>query len=1116
MRRLMGTAMLRRLAMAGVGATALTAGLPPVAMAQEQTAAFDVPAQRLSSGVRVLASQARVSLAAPSDLVEGLTGPAVNGQMSVRAALNQLLAGSGLEAQFVSPDSVRIVRSTSGVIATQQAPANAAELDEIIIVGSQIRGARVNDALPVTVLDSEDLDGVAATNGDELFRAIPQAADVAFNESQDVGGINDARGDTASINLRGLGTGNTLMLLNGRRMILHPGTQTENLVPVATVNTNAIPTMGVSRVEVLLDGAAALYGTDAVAGVINTVLRSNFEGLSVEAGGGGAEGTGMRQYDFSLQAGRDFNDGRTNISIMGDYSTRSELWARERDYARTSDIRRLVAGTPFEGDTDFDNSSIDTPWGEFIRLTSTFGTTTQGTRVNGQTLTTSSVFHLQPSTNPGCVAPGSVAGTCFDNSVLSTATEDANLRYNVNDVRALVGANDRYNLFAFVNHEFDNGMEFFGEAGVYYADYSTQREAETSLANAPIIMAANAYWNPLGPVGSPNRLPGLLTGTTGSTPFPAEGAPLIMQDYRVLDAGPQKINVESLSTRFLTGLRGEWNGFDWESALVYSTSKTDDSMRTISSTLFEDAVSRTTPDAYNPFIGGSLIDPTRGPEVGNAQAIIDSFMVDVSRVSETTLTMWDLKLSRPDIFFMPAGPVGMAAGLELRRETFSDDRDDRLDGTITFTNNAGQTTGSDVMGASPTPDTRGSRSVQGAFVELAVPLVSSEMNIPLVHSLDLQLAARAENYSIFGSVAKPKVALAWRPASWMMVRTAWSEGFRAPNLPQLYEQGVERSNTRTDWIRCEIEALAGRIANFNACSASVSSLSQRSGSQELKPEESENFTVGMVVEPRFLPTEWGKLTLTVDYWNIQQESLIGIFGDANALTLDYLLRTRGSSNPNVIRAAPTQAQIDAAVGTGIAPVGTLVRVLDNYRNLQPRDVDGIDFGAYYDLDDTPWGDFSWRLNAAKLLTFFQDPSEESALLLAAQAAGDIDPSVRIVGANDLRLQNGLPEWRATSTITWRNGSWGAGLYSSYISEVVDTSATLADGTEWVVDDWLTHNVYAQYDFDIPGVLNDTRIRVGVRNIEGKDPPLADQSAGYLGSLHSNRGRWFYATLRKRF
>ena len=1116
MRKLMGTALLRRMAMAGVGAVALTAGLPaPVAWAQEQTAEFDIPAQRLSSGVRVLASQARVSLAAPSDLFADLNGPAVSGQMSVRAALNLLLAGSGLEARFVSPDSVRIVRTTTGSLTQQQPDVATAQLDEVVVVGSQIRGARVNDALPVTVLNAEDLDGVAATNGDELFRAIPQAADVAFNESQDVGGINDARGDTASINLRGLGTGNTLMLLNGRRMVLHPGTQTENLVPVATVNTNAIPTMGVRRVEVLLDGAAALYGTDAVAGVINTVLRTNFKGLTVEAGGGGAEGTGMRQYDFSLQAGRDFNDGRTNISVMADYSTRNELWARERTYARDADNRPLVVGTPFEGDTDFNNTSVDTPWGEFIRLTSTYGSTTTATRVNGQNLTTSGVFHVQPDTNEGCIAPGIVAGTCFDNSSLSTLSTDNNLRYNDNDVRALVGANDRTNLFVFVNHDLENGMEFFGEAGVYYADYNTQREAETSLTAARIIMPANAYWNPLGPIGSPNRLAGLTTGT-GVTPFPAEGAPLVMQDYRITDAGPQTITVESLSTRFLTGLRGEWRGFDWETALVYSTSRTDDSMRTVSSTLFEDAISRTTPDAYNPFIGGSLINPSRGPEVGNDQAIIDSFMVDVSRVSETSLTMWDFKMSRPDLFFLPAGPVGAAAGLELRRETFSDDRDDRLDGTITFTNNAGETNGSDVMGASPTPDTRGSRSVQGAFIEFAVPLVSSEMNIPLIHSLDLQLAARAENYSIFGSVAKPKIALAWRPASWMMVRSAWSQGFRAPNLPQLYEQGVERSNSRTDWIRCEIEVQAGRIASFDACSAGVSSVSQRSGSTELKPEESENFTVGLVIEPRFLPSRWGELTFTADYWNIQQENLIGIFGDANALTLDYMLRTQGSSNANVVRAAPTQEQIDAAAGTGLAPVGTLIHVVDHYRNLQPREVDGLDFGLYYRLNDTRWGNFSWRLNAAKLLTFYQEPGDEAAQLLAAQSAGNVDPSIRIVGAQDLRLQNGLPEWRATSTITWRNGGWGAGLYSSYVSEVVDTSATLADGTQWVVDDWLTHNVYVQHEFDIPGILNDTRIRVGVRNIEGKDPPLADQSFGYLGSLHSNRGRWFYATLRKRF
>src|SRR5690606_2029907 len=288
---------------------------------------------------------------------------------------------------------------------------------------------------------------------------------------------------------------------------------------------------------------------------------------------------------------------------------------------------------------------------------------------NGQTLTSSGVFHVQPDYNEGCVAPGIVAGTCFDNAAISSASTDNNLRYNINDVRALTGANDRANVFLFANHEFDSGLEFFGEAGVYFADYNTQREQETPLSAARIIMPADAYWNPLGPVGSPNRIPGLTTGTGGAA-FPAGGAPIELQDYRVVDAGPQYVNVESLSTRFVAGLRGERRDFDWESAVVYSTSRTDDTMRAISSTLFQEAISRTTPDAYNPFIGGSLIDPSRGPEVGNPQSVIDSFMVDVSRVSETSLAMWDLKLSRPDLFYVPAGPVGVAMGVEARHETF--------------------------------------------------------------------------------------------------------------------------------------------------------------------------------------------------------------------------------------------------------------------------------------------------------------------------------------------------------------------------------------------------------------------------------------------------------------
>jgi iron complex outermembrane receptor protein len=171
------------------------------------------------------------------------------------------LATGGLAARYVLMASTALAVAGGGW-AQEQPPAGDSDgSDRVVIVGSQIVGARPTDALPVTVIGEDELDAIGASSGDELFRSIPQLGDVRFNSASgvnNVGGVNAARGDTASINLRALGTGNTLVLLNGRRMVNHPGTQAENLVPVVTVNANAIPTSGVSRIEVLLDGASAL------------------------------------------------------------------------------------------------------------------------------------------------------------------------------------------------------------------------------------------------------------------------------------------------------------------------------------------------------------------------------------------------------------------------------------------------------------------------------------------------------------------------------------------------------------------------------------------------------------------------------------------------------------------------------------------------------------------------------------------------------------------------------------------------------------------------------------------------------------------------------------------
>lgn len=658
-------------------------------------------------------------------------------------------------------------------------------------------------------------------------------------------------------------------------------------------------------------------------------------------------------------------------------------------------------------------------------------------------------------------------------------------------------------------------MELFGEAGYYWADYNSQREQGAALSSAPITVPADNYYNPLGPVtfadgrANPNRLSGLN--------IPAEGLDLDLDLYRLIDVGPRRINVENTSYRLLGGVRGMAAGWDWEAAVLYSEAETDDTTSNrVSSTRFQQAVMLDTPEAYNPFNGGDPNNVNAGDPAQSNAATIDSLLIDVSRVAETSLRLADIRVSRPDLFAMPAGGVGIALGIEQRRETYEDDRDPRLDGTITYTNPiTGDVSDSDVLGSSGTQDSSGSRDVWSAYAELSIPLVSEAMGIPGVQSAEVLMAGRYEDYDEFGSVAKPKIAASWRPVGWIGFRGSWSEGFRAPNLPQLFETGGERINTRQDYIFCEADLRAGRISNFDECDRSSSVVSLRAGSEDLDPEETESWSVGLVLTPG-LPAEYGTLGFTVDYWELEQEDVVGIFGDENHLALDYLRRVNGSSNPEVVRAAPTAEDIAAFAGTGLDPVGEIISVDDSYQNLLPRTIEGLDAVMYYSIADTAWGDFDFNVNVAHLLTFDQAPSPEARALLAAQNTGSISDVFPIVGVNSLLRMDGLPEWRATASLTWRQGSWGAGLFTNHVGSVYDTSATLPDGTLFKVDDWTTTSIYGQYEFQQrDGLLSGTRVRLGVRNVTDEDPPLADSDYGYIGDLHSNRGRYVYASVRKR-
>ena len=1015
-----------------------------------------------------------------------------------------LMAGAASAVLLVSAGAA--LAQDAAPQSTPPQEGEAAQVEDIVVVGSQIRGASTTAALPVTVVTQEEIIATGAVSGDDLLRSIPQMGDVLFSSANNPQTSNAARGDVNSVNLRSLGVGNTLVLLNGRRIVQHPtsqGTSDTGTVPVLSYNSNAIPVSGLERLEVLLDGAAAIYGADAVAGVVNTVLQQDFDGLEMKAQYGGAEGTHRREFTFGMFAGKDFERG--NLSGFLDYTNRTAQQASDEPYTASDDRRSLFANVPgYENSTDTDGRSSYTAWANFQ-------TPFQVRRGTTALTTGAGAFHNQPSSF-GCTAP--VGGdVCLASGNISYSGAGRELRYD--GARGTTQSPDieRLNLFVSSHYDLDNGVTAFGELGYYTA--STQNIQPPTILLNPLWIPASNYWNPFGPVTfadgtrNPNRLAGL-------TNVPTAGTAVKLVRYRFNDLGAQVVDVDNWQSRFLGGLRGEWRGFDWESALLYSEAEATDSSNAVNLTALQANLALSTPDAYNPFSGGCVNDTSFGDCTPSSQAAIDAITTDLTRVSKTTLALWDFKVSRPDVFTLPGGPVGMALGVEARRETQRDDRDADLDGTNVFRDSvSGEISQSNIAAVSSNPDTYGKREVYSAYVEFAVPVVSPEMNIPLVRSLDFQLAGRYEHYSDFGDVAKPKIAMAWDLVEGVRVRGSYSEGFRAPNLEQTNAAQYGRLSTNNDYIRCEADLRLGRITNFNQCSQPASASLLVSGNPELQPEESTNQSIGLVLQPWFIPEQFGRFTFTLDRWKIEQEKIVGLLGAQSNVVLDYLNILNGTRNDNVNRAAVTADDIAFFQGSGITPVGQIVSVEDQFINLLPQTVEGLDIGLQWRLRGTPLGNFRASVNAAHLTKFDRSPGPLVESLFAAREAGQINANTPLPISQTLLARNGRPEWRVTGSFTWSQGPWQVGAFTQYNSAVTETGFLSAQGDPWQVDSQITGNLYGQYEFgNNAGFASGTTVRLGARNITDEQPPLT--SSGYLGALYNPYGRYWYANISKTF
>ena len=951
------------------------------------------------------------------------------------------------------------------------------DIEEVVVVGSQIKGATITGVLPVSVITSDDIDALGADSGDELLDNIAELGQNTFNQNEFSGGYNASRGDIGAFNLRDIGTGNTLTLLNGRRLVTSPGYQTEPILggsmPVFTTNSNAIPVGGAERIEILRDGASAIYGADALAGVVNTVLKTDFVGSNLRYKVGRYDHFSATDQKLSYQWGQDF--GSTNISIYFDAFRRGEIRGDEDPKWLAQDARVAPGLGRFEG-TAWDSSG----WRN-TNVASQYGIWHGGG---------ASYLHTRPNTGD-CDYQGTGGDTCLYLS--DSNNPSSSLRAKYNETRWMRPDLKRENFFMFINRELENGIEAYSEIGYYHSFATQQLFAGTTLGaggcavsggcTQPFLIPLSNYWL--------NQLVDTSGNKLVDSDLITNGLGLYKSRHRF--NAPRGYDSDRVTLRFLQGFRGQIGEWDWDGAVLWSDAKSKQkNFNRQSMTLLDQALAKSTPDAYNPFCGGHGCSDE------------SSFTIDIFRENTTELFLIDFKLSNNNIYDLPAGPVGALVGFETRDEEYTDERDPRLDGTIVYTVPVGPKAGrtypiiSDVVNSSATPASRGSRTTNSIFAEL---------QIPVLENVDAQVAFRYEDSDDYGDATVGKFAIGWQPLDQVKVRYSFSETFRAPALILVNEGFLGRSSSKND-------ALLHYAIGEEQDNYSMQRVTE--GNPGLQPELGENESIGLVIEPI------DNLIITLDQWSIETEDTVGIFGMENAILLDTLIRAQGGpsecvGNPNVIRNDVAVADIDWSAA-GLCPAGLVERVNDYYVNGDQRLIEGFDTSIVYSID-TDMGIF-----AAKFVNVHYDTKNQKAggdakrITDAGQPGGvlaDVAPVGGAVGANNLLGLNGSIEDKYTLKLSWRNGPYEVLVSGTQWGDFLESGNTRKiDGEKvaWTVDSMTMINLTLGYKFK-----NDLRMRLQIKNIEDERAPLADETYGmFWGDLHTDFGRNFSLELFKKF
>ena len=899
-----------------------------------------------------------------------------------KAIRSACLAGSTVAAMF----------ATAGSYAAAAADETEGELQEVVVTGSLIARPNAETAEAVTIISMDSLKDQGITTVEQALQQITSNISGAYSAESSVSTFT---GGGSFANLRGLGRSHTLVLLDGQRLAA-------NVTLGDAVDLSIIPFAAIDHIEVLREGASSLYGTDAIAGVINFITKKDFTGGSVnlnwtkpqQDGGGGYNADG------SYGIGNLQSDGY-NFMITGSYNNTQELTASQRSFASTG----------FNPARGLDN-------------------------INGPTGTWPGSYIDANGSNWQTGYPA-----CKGNPHLSTYLGDCEYLYS-----AAVDLIPKSNIAT--------GLVSFSKA--LPADNTLSVQYFYTRTDTVQWTGPNEYVFTMEPTSPyyPTAANSTCYGTCSAPP--ALGGP-IAAGYTD-PTNNRYFGDVNTQQRVLLTFAGKNGGWDYSTAFNYS----------VNSTVFQVLGGEPNTQVIAP--GGilsNLINPF-GPQSAAGQALVNS-SYENGDLATGSLALYDLSGHASHELgdaFGAGRPAAIAVGFDARVEH------------IGFASTPLAKTLNAATYYAP-QSVSGSRNSQAVYTEL---------NVPVTKQFEFTVSDREDRYSDFGDTNNGKVSLRYQPFEFLTFRGAASTGFRAPSLVDLYAPQIFGADAGT------MNGPGCGSGNYNAVFTYVNCTSQglsvTGGNPNLKPETSQNFDLGFIVEPI---TDLG---ITVDYYRILIKNEIQALPDttiyANPTTFAnlYVLNNAGT-----LTTAPEKT-IDCNPSQTAPTCGYIFQTTQNTGSVTTS---GVDLSGNY-LIRTAIGKFKVGLEGTYVTQYlFQEYPNGAELNLVGWFNQGNQPAIR---------------WQHLLTVDWTNENWGAGISNHFLSHYIDLLPNAAGQQEYVPS-YSTWNVYGSWKPIAPVTLV-----VGMRNAFNTNPPFSNQyqnwQSGYNPLFSDPLGRTFYVRLNYKF